>query len=346
MKFSRLITNWYSVNKRILPWRETKDPYHIWLSEIIMQQTQINQGLPYYQAFIRNYPTVFDLANASQEEVLKLWQGLGYYSRARNLHETAKHIATMNKGEFPKTFDELLILKGIGDYTASAIASICFDAPTAAVDGNVYRVLSRYFGIETPINSAKGIHEFKRLAQSLLPGTNIGDHNQGLMEFGAKQCKPKSPDCHICALNNSCVALQKNKVDQWPIKLNKTKLRKRYFNYLVFISKDKKTVLKKRTTKGIWQNLYEFPLIETNKTLTYKEIEGHDEFEKLCKLESYQLSLFNEKTIIHKLSHQHLYTKFWIVNMNKIPQKGIKISTLDTFPVPILIANFIKSFNF
>ena len=210
-----------------------------------MQQTQINQGLPYYQAFIRNYPTVFDLANASEEEVLKLWQGLGYYSRARNLHETAKQIAAINKGKFPDTYDELLILKGIGDYTASAIASICFDAPTATVDGNVYRVLSRYFGIETPINSSKGIHEFKRLAQSLLPSSNIGDHNQALMEFGSKQCKPKSPDCQLCPLNNSCVALQKNKVDQWPVKIEQNEGEETIFQLFGFHFERQKNCFKK-----------------------------------------------------------------------------------------------------
>ncbi|NND52793.1 MAG: A/G-specific adenine glycosylase [Flavobacteriaceae bacterium] len=346
MKFSRRITNWYSVNKRSLPWRESQNPYQIWLSEIIMQQTQINQGLPYYQKFSQKYPTIFDLANASETEILKLWQGLGYYSRARNLHQTAKHIVNKFNGEFPKTFDELIRLKGVGDYTASAIASICYDAPTATVDGNVYRVLSRYFGIKTPINSTKGIREFKALAQRLLPKSNIGDHNQGLMEFGSKQCKPKSPDCTSCPLNDSCVAVQKNIVDQLPVKINKTKIKRRYFNYLVFLSKGKRTILKQRRSNGIWQNLYEFPLIETKTPVSVEDIKNHNDLRNLCEQKEFQLNLFNEKSIVHKLSHQHLYTKFWIVNVDRLPQDAIQVTDLDSYPVPVLIANFIDSFNF
>lgn len=345
MKFNQQITNWYSVNKRLLPWRETQNPYHIWLSEIIMQQTQINQGLPYYQKFTKKYPTIFDLANAEEEDVLKLWQGLGYYSRARNLHTTAKQLVTQSNGEFPNSYNELIKLKGVGDYTASAIASICFDAPTAVVDGNVYRVLSRFFGIETPINNSKGIKEFKKLAQRLLPDSSIGDYNQGLMEFGARQCKPQSPDCQSCILNKACVALQKNKVDQLPVKLNKTKIRKRYFNYLVFLSKKNETLLNKRTSNGIWQNLYEFPLVETDGLLSLEDFRNHGQLLNHIEQDDFQLNLFNEKPVIHKLSHQHLYTNFWIVNVDDLPQNGVSVSELDNYPVPTLIANFISSFN-
>ena len=188
MDFNSELIQWYYTHKRVLPWRETKDPYSIWLSEIILQQTQIKQGLPYYLKFTTNYPTVFDLAKASEDQILKDWQGLGYYSRARNLHKTAKYVAEELKGLFPKTYKELLALKGVGDYTASAIASICYEESVAAVDGNVYRVLSRYFGIDTPINSTEGVKQFKRLAMSLLPKNNIGDYNQALMDFGARQC--------------------------------------------------------------------------------------------------------------------------------------------------------------
>ena len=232
MNFTQTLTHWYSINKRDFPWRRTKDPYKIWLSEIIMQQTQIAQGLPYYEAFVKQFPTVFELAKAEEEAVLKLWQGLGYYSRARNLHATAKHIANNSNGEFPTSYNELLQLKGIGDYTASAIASICYDAPNAVVDGNVYRVLSRYFGADIPINSSKGITYFKELAQSLLPDKNTGNYNQAIMDFGSQQCKPKSPNCEICPLNVSCLALKNNQIEVLPIKINKTKITKKYFNFI------------------------------------------------------------------------------------------------------------------
>ena len=221
MRFCSTLINWYSIYKRDLPWRHTKSAYNIWLSEIILQQTQIKQGLPYYEAFVEHYPTIFDLAKANESEILKLWQGLGYYSRARNLHYTAKTIVETFNGEFPKSYQELLKLKGIGDYTASAIASICYNEATAVVDGNVYRVLARHFGVKTPINSTIGKKEFKALASQLINKKNPADYNQAIMEFGARQCKPKSPDCSSCPLNSSCVALQNNWVDTLPIKLKK-----------------------------------------------------------------------------------------------------------------------------
>lgn len=346
MKFSDILRDWYSVNKRVLPWRETKNPYHIWLSEIILQQTQVKQGLPYYNAFIANYPTIHDLAKASEEQVLKLWQGLGYYSRARNLHHAANTIVEDLDGSFPKTYNDLIQLKGIGDYTASAIASICYDSPTAVVDGNVYRLLSRYFGIETPINTSKGISEFKALAQSLLPKTNIGDHNQAIMEFGSRQCKPKSPDCFICPLNTSCAALLNNKINRLPIKLNKIKTRKRHFNFLVILSNNNKTILEQRKEKGIWQNLFQFPLVETSGELNSNTFSSQKDVLKFFKGKPYQFSLYNEKEIVHRLSHQVLYTKFWIVQIDELPYEGIDISKIQDFPVPVLISKFISSFNF
>lgn len=271
MIFSKILTHWYSNNKRDFPWRQTKDPFRIWLSEIILQQTQVKQGLPYYEAFVSTYSTVFELANANESDVLKLWQGLGYYSRARNLHATAKYIANECDGIFPNNYKDLLKLKGIGDYTASAISSICFNEVSAVVDGNVYRVLSRYFGIETPINSAKGIKEFKQLAQELIDKNKPAEFNQAIMEFGAIQCKPSNPDCSVCPFNSSCVALQKNMIGLLPIKLKANKVKKRYFNFLVFVSTNRKTILEKREGKGIWQNLYQFPLIESDKSLDYKK---------------------------------------------------------------------------
>ena len=340
MNFTEILKHWYSVKKRNLPWRLTKNPYLVWLSEIILQQTQVNQGLPYYNKFATKYPTVYDLARAKEQDVLKLWQGLGYYSRARNLHYTAKYIVEHLNGGFPTSYKELIQLKGIGDYTASAIASICRDEPCAVLDGNVYRVLSRYYGIDTPINSSKGNKEFKILAQSLIPESSIGDYNQAIMEFGAKQCKPKSPNCIVCPLNNSCKALQSHKVDKLPVKLKKLKVKKRYINFLVFISNDKKTILEKREGKGIWQGLFQFPFLETEKTYNEEEILP------LLKFNYSDFTLYNSKDIVHKLSHQHLHSKFWIINVDELDNKGINFSEIRNYPVPILISNFIESFNF
>jgi len=346
MNFTQTLTHWYSEYKRALPWRESQNPYYIWLSEIIMQQTQINQGLPYYKTFVTNFPTVFDLANANEMDVLKLWQGLGYYSRARNLHSTAKHIVDVFNGEFPGSYKELLKLKGIGDYTASAIASICYNEPTAVVDGNVYRVLSRHFGVDIPINSSQGIRRFKTLAQDLLPKDNIGDYNQAIMEFGAIQCKAKSPNCFICPINKTCLALQLNKVGELPVKNKKAKIRNRYFNFLVFISNDSKTILHQRIKKGIWQNLYQFPLVETDESLLQEKFKKNKCVKSLIKGVEFNFSLFNEKEIVHKLSHQHLYIKFWIIKVSQLPQEGIDISKIKILPVPIVLGNFINEFKF
>ena len=340
MHLTKILTSWYSVNKRELPWRNTKNPYFIWLSEIILQQTQVKQGLPYYEAFIKAYPTVFDLAKADEESVLKLWQGLGYYSRARNLHTTAKFVANQLNGEFPKNYHQLLKLKGVGDYTASAIASICFNKPTAVVDGNVYRLLSRYYGIYTPINSTKGSKEFKALAQEIIDLNNPADFNQAIMEFGATQCTPQNPNCSICPLQSNCYAFHKNEIKILPQKNKLTKATKKYFNFVVYISDENETLLQKRLGKGIWQNLYQFPLIETKKEIDFNE------FKKRLPHSFQDAFLFNSKMIIHKLSHQHLYSKFWIVRMSRLPEKGISIAEIHKYPMPILIKNFIDSFEF
>lgn len=346
MIFSKTLTNWYSVNKRGLPWRETKNAYYIWLSEIILQQTQVKQGLPYYHKFIEQFPTVFQLAEADESEVLKLWQGLGYYSRARNLHSASKYIVEELKGVFPSTYKDILKLKGVGDYTASAIASICFNEPTAVVDGNVYRVLSRYFGIDTPINSTKGIKAFKQLAQELIDSDNPADFNQAIMEFGAMQCKPQSPDCSVCPFNASCIALAKNTIKELPVKLKKVKVKKRYFNFLVCISEDDKTVLEQRKGKGIWEGLYQFPLIETETDVDYDSFLNNVNKHPLIIEQDFELTLYNSESIIHKLSHQHLYTKFWIVNLKSLPKNAVATSDIKDYAVPVLISNFIKNFSF
>ncbi len=348
MLFSKKILLWYEQNKRELPWRKTIDPYKIWLSEIILQQTRVAQGTPYYEKFISNFPTVFDLANATEEKVLKLWQGLGYYSRARNLHTAAKMVVENYNGIFPGSYKELLKLKGVGDYTASAIASICFNQLTPVVDGNVYRVLARYFGVDKPINSAEGIKYFKQLATEVMSSDNIRDYNQGIMEFGALQCSPKKPLCESCPLKDSCIAFKDDVIIRLPVKINKTKITKRYFNYIVPIinyTKDVKTVLSKRTKKGIWFNLWEFPLYESQNELEEADI-LKVLFELLGTKNFGKMYVYNQTPIVHKLSHQHLHTKFWIVETEESLTNEILTSELEKYPVPVLIADFIKAFKF
>ena len=344
MAFSKKILTWYQENKRQLPWRSTIDPYKIWLSEIMLQQTRVAQGLPYYEKFVAEFPSVYDLAAADQEKVLKLWQGLGYYSRARNMHETAKTIVKEFYGKFPSTYKELIKLKGVGDYTASAIASISFGEPEPVVDGNVYRVLARYFGVDLPINSAEGIKYFKSLAKQVMNTENIRDYNQSIMEFGAIQCAPKKPYCLHCPINDSCVALKENRVHALPVKLKKTKVKNRYFNYLVVLDSNNHTLLEQRQGKGIWQNLYQFPLIETNEAIALESLqEKIKSFLKTTIVSD--IFLYNDKPIIHKLSHQHLHTKFWIVQTRKELEAGLPWKEVSNFPVPVLIADFIKTYK-
>ena len=344
MNFSNTLIYWYLQEKRELPWRKTKDPYLVWLSEIMLQQTRVAQGMSYYLKFSEAFPTVKDLAKADESTVLKMWQGLGYYSRARNLHFTAKHVAFNLNGKFPNNYKDLLTLKGVGDYTASAIASICFDEAAAVVDGNVYRVLARYFGIDTPINSTKGIKEFKQLAQSLIDSKQPGTFNQAIMDFGSLQCKPQSPNCDECPLNTSCVAFEKKRIKELPVKEKKLKVRKRFFNYLVFVTEDGKTVLEERTGKGIWQRLYQFPLIESLKEVSAEELFNLEEFQEKVP-DASRLKLFNEEVIVHKLSHQHLYTRFWIVQPKTYSKANVNWEEVEKFPVPVLISNFIDKFE-
>lgn len=342
MHISKTLINWYSINKRDLPWRHTTNPYYIWLSEIILQQTQVKQGLPYYQAFVRLYPNVFSLANANEEAVLKLWQGLGYYSRARNLHATAKHIAFELDGVFPDNYTDLRKLKGIGDYTASAIASICFNEATAVVDGNVYRVLARYYGIDTAINSTQGKKVFKAVAQDIIATKKPATFNQAIMEFGAMQCKPNNPSCSNCPLQRTCVAFREQTINKLPVKIKANKPKKKFFNFLVYITDTGYTVLEKRKGQGIWQNLYQFPLIETKKSLNIQAFKNRFQDQ----LSITDVSLYNDKDIVHKLSHQHLHTKFWIVKSVKPLPEAIPVSEIENYAVPILIKKFIDDFKF
>jgi A/G-specific adenine glycosylase len=351
MHYSNILIRWYLENKRDLPWRKTDDPYLIWLSEIMLQQTRVAQGTPYFHSFTTNFPTVFDLAEANEEQVLKLWQGLGYYSRARNLHKTAQFVATELSGVFPDNYKDLLKLKGVGEYTAAAIASFSYNEAVPVVDGNVFRVLSRYFDVETDIASASAKKEFAALAFELMPKDNPALFNQAIMEFGALQCVPKSPNCGVCVFNESCAALQKKKVDQLPVKSKKLKVRNRFFNYLVVSDDNDNTIIQKRTAKGIWHNLYEFPLIETEKDEDFENItkqiqsdsfkENNPSVSELAK-QIKSILEYNPESIIHKLSHQHLHIKFWKVKVQGVVKNGIDATTLKTFPFPIVIHNFIE----
>jgi A/G-specific adenine glycosylase len=342
MVFSKQLIKWYLQNKRDLPWRNTQNPYLIWLSEIMLQQTRVAQGLPYYEAFVDQFPTVFDLANASEEQVLKLWQGLGYYSRARNLHHTAKFVANNLNGNFPDNYRALLELKGVGDYTAAAIASFSFDEVVPVVDGNVFRVLSRVFKIETDISNASAKKEFQELALQLIPDNNPALFNQAIMEFGALQCVPKSPNCEICVFNSKCLALKNGMVTVLPIKNKKIKVTNRFLNYLIFDDESHHTLIQKRSTKGIWHNLYEFPLIETIENVGLEEIirllsENYSEKYDVVSVENSQSA-----PIKHKLTHQNLSIQFWKVKIKGLLPNGLPFSEIVKFPFPIVIFNFIE----
>lgn len=333
--FGEQLTSWYHHHKRSLPWRETNEPYAIWLSEIILQQTRIDQGIAYFNRFIENYPTIEKLATATEDEILKLWQGLGYYSRARNLHTTAKYIAFEQNGQFPDNYPDLLKLKGVGEYTAAAIASISFGLPCAVVDGNVFRVIARLFGIDTPIDSSEGKKQFKQIAQKLLHPKYPADHNQAMMEFGAVQCTPRKPNCKNCLFQSTCFACQHDLIEKLPVKSTKTKIRHRYFNYL--IAEDRHWVyLQKRTSSDIWKNLYEFPLIETDAKTDSLEF-----LNSVMQLKTYQNSLIKDISNWSKqiLSHQHIHFRFIqleIFDKKQMPFTFVRVNKKDifTFAVP------------
>lgn len=331
--FTLLITDWYRLNKRNLPWRNSSNPYFIWLSEIILQQTRVEQGTSYYLKFIKNYPTVEDLANADEQDILNDWQGLGYYSRARNLHYSAKMIRDEFKGVFPNNYNDIIKLKGVGQYTASAISSFAFNESKAVVDGNVYRLLSRVFNIDTPIDSTKGIKEFQELADELIDPNNPANHNQAIMEVGAIVCTPKSPNCNACPLIDICLSRENHTIDSRPVKQGKVKVTDRFFHYLVF-SEDNKTLIQKRTEKGIWQNMYQFPLLETPS----KQIELSKELDSIKTKES--------STTKHILSHQRIHTVFH--HFNKFPSqieenwKIIDHRNIQDYPLPRVIDRYLE----
>ncbi|MDI9255877.1 A/G-specific adenine glycosylase [Flavobacterium sedimenticola] len=342
MNFSKSLIQWYLLNKRDLPWRNTTDPYLIWLSEIMLQQTRVAQGLPYFLRFTEAFPTVFDLAEAEEEQVLKLWQGLGYYSRARNLHQTAQKIASDYQGQFPQSYSELLQLKGIGDYTAAAIASFAYNESVPVVDGNVYRVLARYFEVETDIASSDAKKEFTALARELLPKGEANVFNQAIMEFGAMQCVPKNPDCNHCIFNDSCAALQKKKVAALPVKSKKNKVKDRWFHYVIFADEQHHTLVQKRSAKGIWHNLYEFPLIETTASEPEADVEKRIVQQKLVPNAIQSVHRDATASTLHKLSHQHLHIDFWKVRVKGTLKGGTDWESVKKLPFPVVIFNFIE----
>ncbi|KAF2079624.1 A/G-specific adenine glycosylase [Flavobacterium sharifuzzamanii] len=342
MDFHNILIKWYLQNKRDLPWRKTVDPYQIWLSEIMLQQTRVVQGMPYFFSFTKEFPTVKHLADAPEEKVLKLWQGLGYYSRARNLHKTAQYISNDLNGVFPDSYKELLKLKGVGEYTAAAIASFSYNEPVPVVDGNVFRVLSRYLDVESDIALPATKKEFTALAQELMPKDNPALFNQAIMEFGALQCVPKSPDCSVCVFNESCAALQKGKVNMLPVKSKKLKVTNRYFNYLILEDVLGNTLIQKRTQKGIWHNLYEFPLLEMESIVGFNEVSEKAKEEIFSEYTIISIEDCSESTIVHKLSHQHLHIQFWKIKVQEKIENGIDSQKIKTFPFPIVIYNFIE----
>ena len=336
------LINWYEENHRDLPWRHRPTPYQVWLSEVILQQTRVNQGMDYYLRFIERWPTVADLAQASEEEVLKQWQGLGYYSRARNLHKCARQVVEQHGGQFPADFEQLKKLQGIGDYTAAAIASIAFDLPHAVVDGNVYRVLSRLYDIDTPININEGQKLFADLADELLNRAQPGLHNQALMEFGALHCTPKNPNCLLCPLQAQCLAFAHQTVMQRPVKLAKVKVTTRHFNYLVIRFEDS-IYLHKRSGNDIWRNLYDFPCVESEKPLSVDEVIATAQFKELIEDKPFTVVKVSP-VFTHKLTHRTLLAQFIELKLEK---KLLQIETKDlfltretelgSFPIPRLI---------
>ncbi len=335
--FGTTLQEWYNINGRPLPWRKTSDPYRIWISEIILQQTQVIQGTSYYHRFLDAFPNIDALALASEDEVLRQWQGLGYYSRARNLHFTAKTVVEKYDSNFPSSHEEIIKLKGIGPYTAAAIASIAFGLPYPVLDGNVYRFLSRLKGISTPIDSAEGKKKFEKLANEILNIKNPANHNQAMMEMGALVCRPKNPTCDECPFHDECLAYQTGTIMEFPIKSKKIKQRTRYFNFFLIQPKANEIMIDKRNGKDIWQNLYQLPLIESDEKLSEKQ---------LNRKTGIQANLISETK--HILSHQIIYTRFFAADKTSIDQfennnfEQINTSKCESYAFPQLVVNFLK----
>lgn len=349
LKVSHILQTWYKANKRMLPWRESSDPYIIWISEIILQQTRVAQGMDYFYRFTERFPDVASLAVADEDEVLKYWQGLGYYSRARNLHAAAKSIMEKFGGVFPEVYKDVLSLKGIGEYTAAAIISFVWDKPYPVVDGNVFRVLSRLFALDTPIDSTQGRKQFTELAGTVLDPRHAGQHNQAIMEFGALQCVPQNPDCEVCPLKDCCMAYASGLVQSLPVKQNKTKTRPRYFHYLYIIYKEQ-TWLFRRGKKDIWEGLYEFPLIETEQPMDFAGLQQTEAFRKLFEGAGKLKVSVDLSGVKHVLSHQILYTTFYRIEPEHIPEAlnvylAVPYKDIEQYAVPRLIHIYLEKLN-
>lgn len=343
MRFSENLIAWYNLSKRDLPWRKTSDPYKIWLSEIILQQTKVTQGMPYYFKFINKFPNILDLANSSEDEVLKLWQGLGYYSRARNLHFTAKYVRDNYNGIFPNNYHDILSLKGVGVYTAAAISSFAFNLSYPVVDGNVIRVLSRVFGVESEFDTGPGFKKFYNLALQMLPKYNYAIHNQAIMEFGALQCKPKLPLCSNCCFNKNCFALHTGQVSVLPKKKKKIKMKKRFIHYLIINNNDE--VFLRKKTEGIWSGLYQFPFLEFDKNISNDKVVISKNWINFFNKCDYTI-LSVSSTFIHKLTHQNLSVVFWQIKSNNIKLKNymkFQINKINNLPISKLIDNYLTS---
>jgi A/G-specific adenine glycosylase len=350
MEINSILINWYGQNKRDLPWRNTADPYIIWVSEIILQQTRVDQGREYFSRFISRFPDVKTLSDATELEVLKHWQGLGYYSRARNMHAAAKTIVKELQGVFPGKSQEIIKLKGVGPYTASAIASICFEEPTPVVDGNVMRVVARLFGISAPVNTPSGRKAIYETCNLILDRKRPGEFNQAIMEFGALQCIPRNPNCISCPLLLRCEAYRAGKVESLPVKIKSAKPRIRHFYYLAVVHDnndgDQNIYIKKRSGKDIWEGLYELPLIEMAGALEPDELYGSPEWNSVFKQLPLDILEYSD-TYKHKLSHQTIHARFVFIQVEGIPEGAdawirVKISELPGFPVPRLIDRYLK----
>ena len=342
--FSNSLIRWYKKNKRDLPWRKTRDPYKIWLSEIILQQTRIVTGSPYYERFIEKYPNVMLLASSSEDEVLKMWEGLGYYSRARNLHKTAKIIVEEFDSIFPSNYETLIKLPGIGDYTASAISSFSINEINPVVDGNVYRFLSRLIGLNTPINTAKSLKIFKKISRDLISKNNPSDYNQAIMDFGSTICKPVSPLCLSCLYNDKCYARINQKVNELPVKKSILKLKNRYLNFIVFISDSKKVLIEKRMKKDIWKNLYQFPSFESNGKMSLSNAVNQTVI-KYPDIKGHKLTLYKENGDQHRLTHQNIFCFFWVKRVSNSSKNFVEIKKINQYPFPKPLLNFIKNYK-
>jgi A/G-specific adenine glycosylase len=343
--FSKKIAEWYEDHHRNLPWRDTRDPYKIWLSEIILQQTRVIQGLPYYEKFVRNYPNVEALARAKEQEVLRLWQGLGYYTRARNLHACAKTIVEKHKGKFPHTYDTLIQLPGIGAYTAAAIASFAFDEKVAVVDGNVQRVLARVFGVDDDVSSPVGKKNFFTLANKLISHDNPALHNQAIMEFGALQCVPRLPDCESCIFRRECFACKHDSQALLPVKKKKAKVTRRYFYYFL-LRNGKKLLTVERKGNDIWKGLHDFPLHEESKFIHPRKI--------IAKIFAREPAgnVRISSDYKHVLTHQVIFARFIEIDLpsERIPDHWLRndavqwrsVASLEKIPKPVLISRYLQ----